>query len=199
MARVLPTDRWPADGRRNADGDAYLGMIIFLGTWAMLFAALFFAYGVVRAQAPSWPPPTENALPRGIPGLNTLILIGSSGLLRWGLGAITRGQPRQLQRALGGTMALGALFLGAQIAVWSAMLDRGLAPSSGIYGSVFFALTGFHALHVLCGLIVLAVLMLKAANGQDLVSQARAARVTALFWDFITVVWVLMYLTIYVL
>lgn len=211
----------PASGRRGAgrdaraDVDAYLGAIIFLGTWAMLFAALFFAYGVVRVQSVSWPPPGEPWLPRALPGLNTLLLLSSSLLLRRGLAADRRGRPGALERALRGTIALGAIFLAAQIGIWHQMTARGLTPRSGIYGSVFFALTGFHALHVLSGLLALVVLAVRhvrharrataAAIGtapptsKTLAADRRGLRVAALFWDFIAVVWLLMYLTIYLL
>jgi cytochrome c oxidase subunit 3 len=201
---MLATESPP---RARAETDAYIGMIVFLGAWVMTFAALFFAYGVLRAQAVSWPPPTERRLPRGLPGLNTLVLIASSLWLRRGLAAARRAsddsdgdrdrQSATSGHALLGAMALGAIFLTAQIGIWRAMMARGLAPASGIYGSVFFALTGFHALHVLCGLVALAVIGLGRAR--DRPARARALRVTALFWDFVTVIWVLMYLAIYVL
>jgi cytochrome c oxidase subunit 3 len=183
-----------AAGRgRNADVNAYVGMIVFLGTWVMLFAALFFAYGVVRVQAPSWPPPTEPPLPRGVPGLNTLVLIASSLVLRRGIAA---GEGRRMGRALAAAIGLGSVFLAVQIATWTVMAGRGLVPSSGIYGSVFFALTGFHALHVAVGLLALTVVAVRARTPSN--RALRAVRITALFWDFIAVVWVLMYLAVYV-
>src|SRR5688500_13946246 len=57
---------------------AYLGMVIFMASWAMLFAGLFFAYGVVRAGAHPWPPTDMPDLPRLLPGLATLALAFSS-------------------------------------------------------------------------------------------------------------------------
>jgi len=199
MTAGQATDVVGARTDRQADTDSYLGMIIFIGAWVMMFAALFFAYGVVRLQAPSWPPPAEAPLPRGLPGLNTLVLLASSLSLRAAMSSLRAGRDRAALRRLGGTLALGALFLCGQIAIWRAMSARGLTPASGIYGSVFFALTGFHALHVLCGLVALALLAagIARAPARRPAARARAVRVTALFWDFIAIVWVAMFVAVY--
>ena len=96
------------------------------------------------------------------------------------------------------SILLGVAFLGTQIALWQVMRARGLLPSSGVYGSVFFALTGFHALHVLGGLGALAWLALRDRRRLRAgAAPLRAARLAALYWDFIAVVWLLMYLAIF--
>ena len=191
------------DGARARDGagaeaDSVLGMSIVLGAWVMLFAALFLAYGVVRVQSLEWPPFGAPRLPRGLTGLNTLLLLGSSLTLRRARSLARRGRARSFRLAVGATMLLGAGFLAAQVGTWLMMRARGLFPSSGVYGSVFFAFSGFHALHVLGGLLVLAVVGGNAIWGRpDRAASLRAVRLTALYWDFIAVIWVLMYLSIY--
>jgi cytochrome c oxidase subunit 3 len=213
------TDRVAPAGGRGAAGelDALIGMTILLGAWVMLFAALFFAYGVVRVQASEWPPFGAPRLPRGLPALNTLLLVASSLTLGRGLARARRGDARALRPALGATMVLGAGFLAAQIALWHGLIGRGLLPSSGVYGSVFFAFTGFHALHVLGGLIVLGALAMRNPDPSEArlaerserqglgtplrvpILKIRAARLAALYWDFVAVIWVLMYLSIFCL
>jgi len=176
--------------------DSLVGMAIFLAAWAMLFAALFLAYGVVRVQAAEWPPFGAPRLPRGAPALNSLLLVASGLFLRRGLvRARRRGDQRLPGTALLASIVLGVAFLGAQVALWQVMRARGLLPSSGVYGSVFFALTGFHALHVLGGLIALAWLAVR--DQLRPASSLRAARLAALYWDFIAGVWLLMYLAIF--
>jgi len=184
-------------GPAARDVDALVGMAIFLGAWVMLFAALFFAYAVVRVQAGSeWPPFGAPRLPRAAAAFNTSLLAASGLLLRLGLArARRRGDPRALRPWLWGAIVLGAAFLAAQIALWLAMRGRGLLPSSGVYGSVFFALTGFHALHVLGGLLALAALALRRARAAG--ASLRAPRLTALYWDFIALVWLVMYVAIF--
>jgi cytochrome c oxidase subunit 3 len=177
-----------------------IGMMVFLGTWTMLFAALLFAYGVVRVQAASWPPPGEGALPLVLPGLNTLVLVGSSLVLRAGIGGGRQGRPGALLPGLLGAVGLGCLFLALQLVLWSGARASGLLPSSGIYGSVFYALTLFHAAHVLSGLMALGVVAVKAMRGAggQLGPALRAAGPAAMFWDFIAVVWIVMYVVIFV-
>jgi cytochrome c oxidase subunit 3 len=168
---------------RRADGNLRLGMTVFLGTWVMLFAALFLAYAVVRIQAAAWPPPSLPRLPRALPGVATLILIASSLALRTRLAL-----PRRLAVAI----ALGVLFVALQASVWRMALTAGLTPGSGTYASVFFALTIFHALHVACGLVLLMATAVRAGTGR-LGPQSGALWLATTFWDFVTVVWAVIY------
>jgi cytochrome c oxidase subunit 3 len=203
-----------AAGQRDPaarDGDALVGMAIFLGAWVMLFAALFFAYAVVRVQSGTeWPPFGAPRLPRGAAALNTLLLGASSAALRLGLARARRqgrtssgaGDARALGRALrpwlAATVLLGTAFLAAQIALWLTMRGRGLMPGSGVYGSVFFALTGFHAIHVLGGVVALVAVAARGARSAGAVATPlRAARLTAVYWDFMAVVWLAMYVAIF--
>src|SRR5688572_24518481 len=82
--------------RAREEFTASLGMVIFLASWAMMFAALFFAYAVVRSRALSWPPPGIPALPVALPALNTLVLLASSGTYSMGARSIERGNRRAL-------------------------------------------------------------------------------------------------------
>jgi cytochrome c oxidase subunit III len=192
------TERHHGRGRPD-EVSLRIGMMVFLGTWTMLFVALLFAYGVVRVQAVSWPPPGEHALPLVLPGLNTLVLVASSLMLRAGMRAMAPGRsPRALLPGLLGAIALGCLFLALQFLVWSRASGSGLAPSSGIYGSVFYALTLFHAAHVASGLLALTVVAFRVSRPAAAASQLRAAGLAAMFWDFIAVVWIVMYVVIFV-
>jgi len=163
-------------GAAASDGTtARVGMTIFLGTLAMLFAALLLAYAIVRAQAASWPPPGTPPLPRGQLAGSTLLLAASSLALR--------------RRAPRAALALGAGFLAAQALIWRGLVAGGLGPASGIYGSVFFALSGLHALHVLGGVAALGVAIARPARPAPL-------RLAALYWDFVLVVWLVLYLAL---
>src|SRR5262245_23024964 len=68
----------------------YLGMVVFLGSWAMMFAAVFFVYAVLRLRAPSWPPYGAARLPLGLPAVNTLVMLGSSLALHQALRGLRR-------------------------------------------------------------------------------------------------------------
>jgi cytochrome c oxidase subunit 3 len=175
-------------GARRDDATAAVGMTIFLGATTMLFAALFFAYAVMRAQAPAWPPAGQAPLPRGALGVNTLVLLAASLMLRAARAAARRGDGAAARRRALGALALGAAFLAAQIGVWRSLVFAGAGPASGIYGSVFFAISGLHALHVVGGLAALALVVAWGA------SSVRRLGLCALYWDFVLVVWSLFYL-----
>jgi cytochrome c oxidase subunit 3 len=170
-------------------GTANVGMAIFLGTVTMLFAALFFAYGVMRAQAPAWPPVGSTPLPRGALALNTLALLAASVALRGAGAAARRGDGQAARRRSLAALLLGAGFLTAQALVWRSLVAAGGGPASGIYGSVFFAISGFHALHVAGGLIALS-LVARSAPADVAV---RRLRLCGLYWDFVLAVWAIFF------
>jgi cytochrome c oxidase subunit 3 len=195
MVDVVPI-RHP---RRPKDVTAYVGMVIFLGGWAMMFAGLFFAYAIVRVKAESWPPPGENALPIALPLVNTLVLVASSVTLALSLKAARAARPLAVKWYLAASLALGALFCGMQFVVWRKLFLEGLKPDSGIYGSVFYGLTCFHALHVLVGLVGLCTLLPRALRGKFTVKDHTPIRMWGMYWHFVDVVWVLMFVTVYVI
>src|SRR5262249_37170644 len=186
--------------RAREDTTAYLGMIIFLASWAMMFAAMFFAYAFVRARSASWPPADVPELPVALPALNTLVLFASSAFQQYGLIAIRRGSARKLGWALLVAVALGALFLALQLSLWIRLYEEGLRPrTGGPYGSVFYGLTWFHALHVAVGLAAIAVLCTKAFRGRFTAAKYLPVRLWTLYWHFVGAVWALMFASIFLI
>ena len=118
---------------------------------------LFFAYAVLRLRAPAWPPDGLAPLPRLLPAVNTLVLLASSLALRLGTRPEAEENPGALFRALKAAIALGGLFLVLQLAVWTTLWRAGFTFASGIYGSIFYGLTTLHAVHILAGLVALAL------------------------------------------
>ncbi len=154
-----------ADRRREVD--AQVGLVVFLGATAMLFAALLLAYAIVRARAPVWPPAGTPPFPRAAAAANTLALVAASLALR-------RGWTRA-------AFGLGAVFLAAQAALWHRLVAAHLGPAAGALGEVFFALSALHAAHVLAGLVALAW------------AGRRRRRQLTLYWDFVLGVWIVVY------
>jgi cytochrome c oxidase subunit III len=174
---------------------SYVGMVVFLGSWAMLFAALFFSYAIVRVRAPMWPPPDQPMLPVLLPGLNTAVIAASSAAVALAVRAYALGRNRRASLALGLGAGLGTLFLALQAVVWVGVWRAGLVPSGGPYPSVFYTLTGFHALHVLVGLGALGVLAFRA---QAPVRATRSAvRLWGMYWHFVGAVWGALYVAVY--
>jgi cytochrome c oxidase subunit III len=174
---------------------SYVGMVIFLGSWAMMFAALFFAYAVVRVRAPAWPPPDQPPLPLVLPAVNTAVIAASSVAVAHAVRAHALGRHRRASLALGAGAVLGALFLALQAVVWVGVWRAGLVLGGGPYASVFYALTAFHAVHVLVGLAALGVLAVCAQAPRR--ASRSAVRLWGMFWHFVGAVWGVLYVGVY--
>ena len=187
--------------RANVEEQAssgWLGMIIFLGSWAMMFGAMFFAYARLRITSPSWPPFGEDALPLGLPGLNTAVLIVSSVTVHMALRALRGKELSVFRWWMLITLALGSSFMALQLIVWSDLWATGLTLSSGTYGSLFYTLTAFHALHVVVGLGLLVWLAAPSLRRRPRAPSRSSVRVASMFWHFVDVVWIVMFLAVYV-
>jgi cytochrome c oxidase subunit 3 len=191
--------RTPATGpRARQEATAFVGMVVFLASWAMLFVSLFFAYGLVRSHAADWPPPDLPRLPLLLPGLNTLVAVAASLSLeragRTWRGGGTGGQAPWLALAA----ALGTAFLILQASVWTSLWRQGLRLDGGPYPSALYALTGLHAAHVLVGLVALGWLALRAARGALGPVRQTPLRLWTMYWHFVGAVWLILYVTVYV-
>ena len=174
-----------------------LGVRLFILSEVMLFGALFTAYFVLRVQAKSWPPQGGAERPELLlVGLNTLVLLVSSVTMQWATRRIARGDAAGLRRGLAATLVLGSVFLVVQGYEFA---TNGFGFADGIFGSTFYTLTGFHGAHVLGGLLIIAAVANRARLG--LISQARHTAVEAVgyYWHFVDVVWVILFVTVYVL
>jgi cytochrome c oxidase subunit III len=189
----------PADEIPEERTLAYSGMVIFLGSWAMMFGALFFSHAVLRISAAAWPPPGFARLPLELPAINTLLLLTSS----WTLSrAQARSRSEQLERCrheLLRTIAFGIVFVALQCKVWADQWKSGLHLDSGAYGGTFYLLTVFHILHVLVGLGLLARLVAPLLRRVPMAPGRLAVALTAMFWHFVGCVWLVMFVAVYVL
>ena len=182
----------------RSDATAWLGMIIFLGSWSMMFAALFFAYAVLRSRAASWPPLGTPPLPLLLPAANTVVLAASGGALQRGLLSARRGYLAAVAPWVRASLGLGVVFLLLQCSVWAGLWRAGLRPGGGPFPSVFYGLTAFHALHVLVGVGGLSWLALRARSRAYGPGRHVALRLWTGFWHFVGVVWLLLFITVFV-
>jgi cytochrome c oxidase subunit 3 len=177
----------------------YSGMVIFLGSWAMMFAALFFSYAVLRISAPVWPAPGFARLPLALPGINTLLLIASGRTSSLALARLKHGDLKRTRDGLLWTIALGAVFVACQCKVWKDLWNEGLHLDSGAYGGTFYLLTVFHILHVLVGLGLLMRLVAPLLRLEPVAPGRTPAALTGMFWHFVGAIWLVMFVAVYVL
>jgi cytochrome c oxidase subunit 3 len=136
----------------------------------------------------------------GLPLLNTLILLSSGITLTIAHHALKAGNRKQLLIWLGATVVLGCVFLFFQAEEYiHAYRELNLTMGSGIYGSTFFLLTGFHGAHVALGTIMLTVMWLRAAKGHFSRDNHFGFEAAAWYWHFVDVVWLMLFLFVYVL
>jgi cytochrome c oxidase subunit III len=133
----------------------------------------------------------------GIPAINTLILLTSGVTLtiaHWGLIA---GNRAKLKLWLFITVVLGFTFLGFQAYEYIHAYHTGLKLTTGVYGSTFFMLTGFHGFHVTVGAIMLSVMLGRAMKGHFDEHHHFAFEAAAWYWHFVDVVWILLFILVY--
>jgi cytochrome c oxidase subunit 3 len=136
----------------------------------------------------------------GVPLLNTLILLSSGVTITIAHHALRAAHRGKLLFWLGATVLLGATFLYFQATEYHhAYTELNLTLGSGIYGSTFFMLTGFHGMHVTLGAIMLSVIWLRCTRGHFSKDHHFAFEAVAWYWHFVDVVWLGLFLFVYVL
>ena len=136
----------------------------------------------------------------GLPAINTAILLTSGVTITIAHHALREGKRGILNIFLALTFLLGFLFVGLQAEEYHhAYTELGLKLSTGIYGSTFFMLTGFHGFHVTIGAIMLLVIWLRTMNGHFTPQRHFAFEAVAWYWHFVDVVWLGLFLFVYVL
>ena len=215
---------------KQVDTSFRMGMIWFIFSEVMFFAAFFGALFYARQYAMPWLnglgdrvatnsilwPAFSAGWPSngpasigghfeivpawGLPLLNTLILLSSGVTVTIAHHALKAGHRKQLLVFLGMTILLGASFLFFQATEYlEAYRELNLTLGSGIYGSTFFMLTGFHGAHVTLGTIMLTIIWLRCLKGHFSRDDHFAFEAVAWYWHFVDVVWLGLFLFVYVL
>ena len=214
----------------QVDTSFRMGMIWFIFSEVMFFAAFFGALYYVRAYSLPWLggegtglatntflwPNYEAVWPNnangpgeiggdfkvmgawGLPAINTAILLTSCVTLTWAHHALKEMKRFQLIIGLGLTVLLGAIFMYFQALEYGhAFNDLNLNMGSGIYGSTFFMLTGFHGFHVTIGTIMLLVILARCIYGHFNPKNHFAFEAVAWYWHFVDVVWLGLFVFVY--
>jgi len=168
-------------------------------SFTMMFAGLFYSYGLLRIRSVAWPPPGVPDPPLLIPAIITVLMIASSLAIERGRKALDMGRVQLFQRFTMAAIVLGALFIGLQAQVWVQMWEAGLTLVVGPYASLFYFLTLFHALHVLAGLGILVRVYGVVPRSGSLVTSRSSAQLAAMFWHFVGAVWLVVFSLVYVL
>jgi cytochrome c oxidase subunit III len=182
-----------ADHEGNA---SRTGMTIFIMSEAVLFGNLIAAYLYLRFSSVHWLPADVPQLDLAYPSLLTVILISSGIPMHWAHLSIQNGNRRNLALGLALTLLLGGAFILGQAYEWS---QTKFTPQGSVFGSTFFTLTGFHGAHVIVGLVLLTVTLIRTLRGRFSPESHFAVWAGAWYWHFVDAVWVVLFGLLYVL
>jgi len=214
--------------KSNEDASFRVGMIWFIFSEVMFFAAFFGALYYIRTFSVPWIGgigagsatneylwssfeamwPTngpdniggdyQKMGPWGLPAINTLILLTSGVTVTWAHWGLIANKRKQLIFGLALTVILGFIFVALQALEYShGYNDLNLTMASGVYGSTFYMLTGFHGFHVTVGAIMLAVMLVRSMKGHFTPENHFAFEATAWYWHFVDVVWLGLFVFVY--
>jgi len=187
------------------------GMWVFLVTEVLFFGGLFMAYILYRIWYPQMFVHASSHLSIPLGTFNTAVLIGSSLTMAYAVNAAQRGaKPREQVMWLVGTMILGGIFLGVKVIEYADKIKHHLVPgpnfhfedqayqaTAQIYYSLYFALTGLHASHMIVGMVIMAIIAYKAAKGQFTAEWYTPVEIMGLYWHFVDLVWIFLFPLLY--
>jgi len=190
-----------------------LGMWAFLITEIMFFGGLFLAYALFRGKYSADFAAASSHLNWKLGGLNTIVLIVSSLTMALGVYYAQTGERRKLLWTLVLTMIFGATFLVVKAFEYKDKWDHHLVPGirfdwEGAHGNpqevqlfywIYFAMTGLHALHMIIGLGLMAVIFWMAKRGDFTPQYHAPVEISGLYWHFVDIVWIFLFPLLYLI
>lgn len=148
----------------------------------------------------AFPPPKEIINPWHLPLINTILLVTSSFTVTVAHHALKHGNRKKLKAWLIATIVLALVFIGFQAEEYvQAYTELNLTLKSGIYGSTFFLLTGFHGAHVIMGTLMLTIMLIRILKGHFTAEKHFAFEAASWYWHFVDVVWLGLFVFVYIL
>ncbi|MFC4435875.1 heme-copper oxidase subunit III family protein [Cupriavidus respiraculi] len=187
-------------------------MWIFLLSDTFVFSCFLIAYMTVRMTTTvPWPNPSEvfalhiggADVPLVLIAIMTFVLITSSGTMAMAVNFAYRRDRARCAALMFATVLFGATFVGMQAFEWTKLISEGVRPwgnpmGAAQFGSAFFMITGFHGLHVSCGVIYLLVVALRVLRGRyERLGDYQIVEIAGLYWHFVDLVWVFIFAFFY--
>ena len=193
----LLRDKFAGKDLTDADGRLKTSFKLFIASEAAIFGAFFAALFYSRFHAKVWPPAGMPHFELLLPAVNTFILLFSSVTCHFAHMALERGKKEQFVSGVLMTIFLGALFLCGQAYEYGVLNGEAFNIKSGIFGTTFFMLTGFHGLHVLMGVIFLNVVYAAAMRGRLSQHQHFPFLAASWYWHFVDAIWIFVFSIVY--
>jgi cytochrome c oxidase subunit III len=186
-----------------------LGMWVFLVTEILFFGGLFLTYTVYRHWYPAAFAAASHEMIVWAGTLNTVVLITSSLTMALAVNAAQAGERRTLLVFLIATMMLGCVFLGVKAFEYHTEYVERHIPGHGfqfeaeyasqaqIFFSLYFMMTGLHALHMIIGLGIMAVMFWLSWRGTITAEYSSPIEISGLYWHFVDIVWIFLFPLLY--
>jgi cytochrome c oxidase subunit 3 len=190
---------------------ASLGMWVFLLTEILFFGGLFLAYLLYRLWFPEAFRVASSHLEIGWGAANTVILIVSSLTMALAVHAAQTGKQQATVWFIALTILLGAAFLGIKAVEYASKFEHHLIPGphfviegaepthAQIFFSLYFVMTGLHALHMIIGIGIMTVLAVMAARGRFTAAYSNPVEIGGLYWHFVDIVWIFLFPLLYLI
>ncbi len=180
--------------------NAKVGIWLFLASEVMLFGALFSTYILLRVGAIDWPEGVDVLnVPLGT--LNTLVLITSSITMVMAWAGCVMKDFKRFRFFMGLTILLACVFLVVKSFEYGSKFSHHIYPKEGAFYAIYFTMTGLHAFHVICGIVVNAYLWGPGAKlwKKNPAQFTNRVEVAGLFWHFVDLVWIFLFPVLYLL
>ncbi|ANV83550.1 cytochrome B6 [Picosynechococcus sp. PCC 7003] len=183
----------PSHGQEEEDHRLF-GFVVFLFSESVIFISFFVGYIVYKLSATNWLPPGVEGLEIHDPAMNTVVLVSSSGVIYLAERFLHKENLWGFRFFWLLTMAMGSYFLYGQAVEWQS-LEFGF--TSGVYGGIFYLLTGFHGLHVFTGVLLQGVMLGRSFLPNNYAGGQYGVEATSWFWHFVDVIWIVLFGLIY--
>jgi cytochrome c oxidase subunit III len=190
---------------------ATLGMWVFLVTEVLFFGGLFLVYSIYRSWYPDAFAAASHELDITLGAVNTAVLIASSLTMALAVHSAQLGQRNTLMVFLVATMALGSVFLGIKGVEYyhkfvehhvpgpSFQFEREHVRHAQIFFSLYFVMTGLHALHMIVGLGIMSIMFWWAWTGTVTAEYYSPIEISGLYWHFVDIVWIFLFPLLYLI
>jgi cytochrome c oxidase subunit III len=195
-----------------------LGMWSFLVQEVMFFGGLFATYVVYRSQYPDAFHEGAMQLSSVLGGVNTIVLICSSLTMAMAVHSASKGNKGGIAFWLILTIIFGSIFLGVKVVEYKEKFDHGFIPGIAdhglkinhethqprptgfaIYFALYFAMTGLHAIHMIIGIPILAIIAINGLRGKYGPEYYTPVEMTGLYWHFVDIVWIFLFPLLYLI
>jgi cytochrome c oxidase subunit 3 len=193
---------WEGGQSPYATNSKKFGMWLFLISDSLTFSAMLFAYTYSRVTNPDWPKPFDFSPAIIFSTVMTFCLLSSSLTMVMAVHSMNHGNRKATVRWILATMLGGAAFVVLHMSEWLKLINvehvTALNNPWGVplFGGTFFALTGLHMTHVLCGLVYLAIIGVGVGRGKF---KAEDVEVSGLYWHFVDLVWMFIFPLVYLM